>query len=276
MYIKRRKLPSLVIALLICLNAFPQAGNKVEFSRAIEDNSMFIEEAYNQEDRVVQHISNFFMLPNRQDNFIFNFTQEWPAFGLKHQLSYTFLYSSLNEGSDKGVGDILLNYRYQLSYKENFVTCAPRFSLIVPTGSKTKGLGYGAWGWQVNLPISKRWTNHFINHFNIGTTSFFNVKDENLNFNATLFSYFAGISSIWLVTEKFNLMFECLTNENANPGLNNKIDYVNQTVLAPAFRFAVDVGKLQIVPGISVPLTFIEDSKMQVGGFFYLSLEHGY
>ncbi|MFA5970979.1 MAG: hypothetical protein WC780_01410 [Lentimicrobiaceae bacterium] len=43
---------------------------------------MFIEEAYNQEERVAQHISNLVFMPNMKDNFYYAFTQEWPAFNL--------------------------------------------------------------------------------------------------------------------------------------------------------------------------------------------------
>lgn len=264
-------LTALVISYSHC---FSQSVNKEKLTPAIEDNSMFIEEAYNQEDRVLQHISNLVFLPNLKDNFFYAFTQEWPAFGLNHQLSYTLQYNSFNRGNVTGLGDILINYRYQLSYKENFIACSPRLSIIIPSGNKNKGLGSGSWGLQANLPLSKRWTNHFINHFNIGATYLFRVKDDNINFNKSLMSYFAGISSIWLVTEKFNLMLECLTNFNANPDLNNKVTYTTQTILAPAIRYAIDINKLQIVPGISVPLTFAENSKIEVGGFFYLSFEH--
>lgn len=269
------KLFALSITLLLSFSySFSQSVNKEKLTPAIEDNSMFIEEAYNQEDRVLQHISNLVFLPNLKDNFFYAFTQEWPAFGLNHQLSYTLQYNSFNRGNVTGLGDILINYRYQLSYKENFIACSPRLSIIIPSGNKNKGLGSGSWGLQANLPLSKRWTNHFINHFNIGATYLFRVKDDNINFNKSLMSYFAGISSIWLVTEKFNLMLECLTNFNANPDLNNKVTYTTQTILAPAIRYAIDINKLQIVPGISVPLTFAENSKIEVGGFFYLSFEH--
>ena len=265
---------SFVIGLLISIKCYSQADTIAKFTPAIEDNSMFIEEAYNQEDRVLQHISNLVFLPNLKNNFFYAFTQEWPAFGLKHQLSYTLQYNSFNRGDIVGLGDILINYRYQLSYKENFIACSPRLSFIIPSGNKNKGLGSGSWGLQANLPLSKRWTNHFINHLNIGATYLFKVKEDNINFNKSLVSYFVGISSIWLVTEKFNLMMECLTNFNVNPDLNNKVTYTTQTILAPAIRYAIDIKKLQIVPGISVPLTFTENSKMEVGGFFYLSFEH--
>jgi hypothetical protein len=254
--------------------SYSQTENKDKFLPAIEDNSMFIEEAYNQEDRVVQHISNLVFLPNMKDNYYYAFTQEWPAFGLKHQLSYTVQYNSYNRGDITGFGDILINYRYQLSYKENFIACSPRLSIIIPSGDKNKGLGSGSWGLQTNLPLSKRWSNHFSNHFNFGVNYLFKVKENDISFNKSLVSYFAGISSIWLISEKFNLMLECLTNFNANPDLKNKVIYTNQTILAPAFRYAINIKKLQIVPGVSLPLTFEKNLKASAGAFFYLSFEH--
>jgi hypothetical protein len=267
---------SLASVWLLSFNGYAQSEKIDLFSPAIEDNSMFIEEAYNQEERVVQHISNLIFLPNLRDNFSCAFTQEWPAFGMKHQLSYTLLYNSFNKGTNNGFGDVMINYRYQLSYKRSFAACSPRLSLIIPTGNKDKGLGSGSWGLQVCLPISKRWTNRFINHFNAGTTWLFKVKDAEVNYGKPLISYFAGISSIWLVSEKFNLMLECLNNVNANPGLNNKADYVNQTIIAPAFRYAININKLQIVPGLSVPVSIEKNSKTEVGALLYLSFEHPY
>jgi hypothetical protein len=265
-----------VFLALISSQAYSQAEQSEKFIPAIEDNSMFIEEAYNQEARVVQHISNLVFLPNLKDNFYYSFTQEWPVFSIKNQLSYSVLYNSLDKGTSSGLGDMMINYRYQLSYKEDFIACSPRLSIIIPTGNKDKGLGYGSWGLQAGIPFSKRWTNHFISHLNIGSTYLFNVRQEDAHFNNSLVSYSAGISAIWLLTEKLNLMLECLTNFTANPGLNNNVIYTHQTILAPAFRYAIDLKKLQIVPGISVPFTFNKDSKVETGGFFYLSFEHGF
>jgi hypothetical protein len=247
-----------------------------QFTPAIEDNSMFVEEAFNQEDRVVQHISNLVFLPVNENNTYFSFTQEWPAFGLKHQLSYTFQYYSFGNDKVSGFGDIYLNYRYQLSYKENFVACSPRLSLIIPSGNHAKRLGDGSWGMQFNLPVSKRWTNHFINHFNIGATYFFKVTQDEIEFSRSMVSYFGGISSIWLVSDKFNLMLECMAYMVANPDLDNHIDYVNENIVAPAFRYAINVKNLQIVPGISVPFSLSKASGNGIGIFFYLSFEHPY
>ena len=260
--------------ILFSIKCYSQSKESVSFTPAIEDNSMFIEEAYNQENGVVQHISNFVFIPNLKDNFYYAFTQEWPAFGLKHQLSYTLQYNSNARGDVTGFSDVLINYRYQLSYKDKYIVCAPRFSIIIPTGNQDKGLGNGSWGMQVNLPLSKRWTNHFINHFNIGATYLFKVKDVERDFNKPLVSYFAGISTIWLISEKFNFMVEFITNRTANPGLNNDVTYTNQTILAPGIRYAININKLQILPGLSVPFTFTKNSKTETGVFIYLSFEH--
>ena len=253
-----------------------QIQENEKFTPAIEDNSMFVEEAYNQEERVVQHISNLVLLPVNENNIYYSFTQEWPAFGLRHQLSYTLQLYSFGKVDVAGFGDIYLNYRYQLSYKENFVSCSPRLSLIIPTGNHSKRLGDGSWGLQINLPVSKRWTNQFINHFNLGTTYYYKVKQDEIGFNRSMISYFGGISSIWLVSQKLNLMLEYMSYLIANPEYENNVDYANENIIAPAFRYAIDVGKLQIVPGLSVPFSLSKEEGTNVGLFFYLSFEHPY
>src|SRR5207249_3322336 len=55
----------------------------------IQDNSFLVEEAYNQEFGVVQHIQNFQRYWNSKE-WIYTFTQEWPVDPRpRHQLSYT-------------------------------------------------------------------------------------------------------------------------------------------------------------------------------------------
>src|SRR5689334_25190441 len=56
--------------------------------RGIQDNSFLIEEAYNKEYGVVQHISTSTYFPE-SDDWAYSFTQEWPVPGVRHQLSYT-------------------------------------------------------------------------------------------------------------------------------------------------------------------------------------------
>ena len=68
-------------------------------------------------------------------------------------------------------------------------------------------------------------------------------------------------------------MLECLTTSTANTAFNNEVIYINQTILAPAKRYAVNSNKLQILPGLAVPIAFNENSKTKTGGFLYLSFE---
>src|SRR5881227_257406 len=70
----------------------------------IQDNSFLVEEAYNQDPRVVQHITT--MTRDAQHHWTGTFTQEWPMGGIRNQISYTLPLDSSS--------DALVNYRYQL------------------------------------------------------------------------------------------------------------------------------------------------------------------
>ena len=123
----------IIILLLISkISAFAQDEGNSKFAKAIEDNSYSIEEAYNQEDGVVQHISNGYYTFSPSKDFMYTFTQEWPVVSQKHQLSYTVGYSWLNSNKVNGFSDVLINYRYQLTRHDDFITIAPRISVILP------------------------------------------------------------------------------------------------------------------------------------------------
>lgn len=229
-----------------------------QFTKAIEDNSFFIEEAYNQEEGIIQHI----FTGTRNSGSVFSeasFTQEWPAFGQTHQLSISipYLYSS----SLDGVGDVLLNYRYQLT-NNNGLAVSPRFSLIIPTGDKAKGLGSGVVGVQLNLPVSKRWSNECITHGNAGLTVLPDVKIGTGKETQT--EYFVGASGIYLVNANFNVMAEVLyTSGNST----------DELILNPGVRFALNIENLQIVPGFAFPVIYTS-GRQDSGVFLYLSFEH--
>lgn len=246
-----------------------------QYTPAIEDNSMFIEEAYNQEANVIQHISNFVFAPDLHRNFGYSLTEEFPLFGVENQLSFTLPFLSNEMGSMNGIGDILISYRYQLFYKNDWAAVSPRISIIIPTGDKNNGLGSGTAGLQLNLPISKRWNEWLVTHFNLGMTYQFKYKDATLYFNKDLQGYFVGLSFIYLLHPNFNIMLETLASYNPHPEINNKVSYSNENIIAPGFRFALDIGELQIVHGIEFPLTITShSSQIKLGLFFYLSFEH--
>jgi hypothetical protein len=261
--------------LQVVVNA-QQVIDSARFSPAIEDNSYFIEEAYNQEDRVVQHINNGRYSLISSHDFIYSFTQEWPVFSQKHQFSYTIGFSSLNSGNVFGLNDAMLNYRYQLTGHDAFITLAPRFSLILPTGNSKKDLGTGVVGYQVNLPASKRISNRIVCHANAGYTLLPHVAStgaDNIVYHNNYSFVNLGASMIWLMTYRTNLMFEVVYNILHETGESSDKVTQGQAIVSPGIRHAFDFKNLQIVPGIAVPILF-QNKDAEFGLFFYLSFEH--
>src|SRR3954467_6453904 len=120
----------------------------------VQDNSFLMEEAYNQEARVVQHISTLVKDP-RSGLWTYTFTQEWPVRGQLNQFSYTMPVADQGSRAQTGIGDILLNYRLQvISPEGSRLAFSPRLSAILPTGRTSRGLGRGSFGLQMNLPVS--------------------------------------------------------------------------------------------------------------------------
>lgn len=247
--------------------------NAQEFTKAIEDNSYFIEEAYNQEEHVVQHIFTA-STSHDQPSLGTSFTQEWPVFGHAHQLSFTIPYhTSLFASKDpKGIGDFLINYRYQLIDEEGFAV-APRFSLIIPSGDYKKEFGNGVVGAQINLPVSKRFSNEFVTHYNAGATIYPEAKNKYSTQTSTISEYFIGASGIYLANKSFNIMMEVLYTSSGS-----KINRSNELIVSPGVRWAIDIGELQIVPGLAFPFYFNTGnfSGQENSFFFYFSFEHIY
>ncbi len=252
------------LTLIITGMVFPQA----DMPEAIADNSFLIEEAYNQESRVVQHISNLvYARPSKDWNFAF--TQEWPFFSPNHQLSYTIPYASQHQANRSGVGDILINYRYQLTGEESVVTLAPRLSVILPTGDDEKGFGSGATGIQFNLPASRRMSAMWVAHANLGVTITPGVKIG--TDKKTIKAYHAGASVIWLARTDFNVMLEWFSLFEDTPDASGALKNKASHVVSPGLRYAHNFGSLQVVPGIAYTLQTDGDEK---GLFMYLSFEH--
>jgi hypothetical protein len=110
-------------------------GNDKIPAKGIQDNSFIIEEAYNQEPGVVQHVTN---LRRQGRQWQFSFTQEWPASSQTHQLSYAVPY---NFGEVQGLGEVALTYRYQLQTETDVrPAIAPRVSLVLPSDNSIEGI----------------------------------------------------------------------------------------------------------------------------------------
>jgi len=242
-------------------------------SGRIEDNSFLIEEAYNQEAGVVQHISTF-ARQRGTHAWVYAFTQEWPLLSQRHQLSYTVPIVCAGRGAGSGVGDVALNYRYQLSDgTRSGVAVAPRFSLLVATGDERRGRGAGGNGLQVNLPVSVELSPLFVTHWNAGVTYTPSAKNAIGN-EATTRSYNAGGSVIWLARSTFNVMLEAVwARAEEVTGPSQRVPY-RLFYVSPGVRGAINFRSgLQIVPGIAVPIG-VGPSRGDRQIFFYLSFEH--
>jgi len=250
----------------------------------IEDNSFFVEEAYNQEDGVVQHIfTAVFSNDSRRRGWNFNFTQEWPLYGQDHQISYSIPSSHFREGADRvyGLGDILINYRYQLlDEDENKPAVAPRFSLILPTGSRDRGTGNGVVGYQWQLPVSKKLGSRFAVHGNFGLTYLPGVRARlggstgPLSPRRSLVSYNLGASGIYALLPRFHLMLEWVGQfeQSINDAGKARRDFA--PLISPGFRAAVvNEEKLQVVVGAAAPIGLNRKAD-NYGALLYLSIEH--
>lgn len=240
----------------------------------IEDNSFLVEEAYNQESGVIQHISTFSRVTGAT-GWMYVFTQEWPISGQKHQLSYTVPFARNDErtGGETGLGDIAINYRYQLGGGGSAFALAPRATLLLPTGASNRSLGSGGMGFQINLPFSAALTARLRAHSNAGITYTPRTRDALGNVAATR-GYGFGQSVIWLAHPKLNLMLESTWSAAQDVSGPGRTERLTELLLSPGIRGAIDFASgLQIVPGLAFPFG-VGSSRGQRAVLAYLSFEH--
>jgi hypothetical protein len=244
----------------------------------IQDNSFLVEEAYNQEFGVVQHIQSLQRLWDSKD-WVYTFTQEWPVDASpRHQLSYTLtaLHSGEQPASGAGFGDVILNYRYQLvGDGEARVAFAPRLSVLLPTGNYHLGRGAGGVGIQGVLPLSAVLTRKLVTHWNVGTTIVPRARNA-VGETAATFGYNLGQSFVWLAHPRFNVLLETVFNRSQQVTAPKTTQWSSGLFLSPGIRWAHNFRNgLQIVPGIAAPFG-VGPSSGERSIFLYLSFEHPY
>ena len=219
---------------------------------------------------MVQHISTF---QRAAGTWAYTFTQEWPVGGIRHQLSYTVPVASAT-GSGTGLGDIGLNYRYQLVGSGlTALAVAPRLTILLPTGSVPNGRGSGSPGIQAVVPASITLGRALVAHLNAGVTITPDAHGPG-SARATTSGIGGGASLIWLLRPTFNLMLETVWSRSqavTAPGLTDRRDawFVN-----PGIRWAVNFPSgLQIVPGVAYSIG-LGPSGGEGYLFLYLSFEH--
>ena len=231
----------------------------------IADNSFLVEEAFNQEPGVFQHIFN--LRADDGGGWEATFTQEWPVFSQSHQFSYTLPYAAAH--GESGVGDVLINYRWQaLMERAGLPAFSPRISVILPSGSAPEGLGNGGAGWQVNLPFSKQAGDLYL-HWNAGFTHLPSAGSGDLTYN--LFTPHVALSGIWRVRPMLHVMLENVIEwEEAIEGDSTARDAV--VTVSPGLRFGWNSGEAQTIFGLAIPVA-IAGGDATPGVFGYFSYE---
>lgn len=240
----------------------------------IQDNSFLIEEAYNQESHVVQHIGTFMRGRTGRD-WASSFTQEWPAMSQRHQLSFTI--PIVQPGADhlrSGVGDVALNYRYQAAGLHGERTAfAPRLTVLLPTGDADNGMGAGGAGVQTNLPVSVQLSDRFVTHLNAGATLTPRTRAPD-GATARTIGFNVGQSLIWLATARINGMLEVSWADAQHVVGPGRTETQTQFFVSPGLRWAYNLAHdTQVVPGIAFPIG-VGPSHGTQSVFLYFSVEH--
>jgi hypothetical protein len=240
----------------------PASGSDRPFE--ITDNSFLVEEALNQEPGIFQNILGVRI--DARDEWETTFTQEWPLLSRSHQLSFTLPLAST--GGETGLGDVYLHYRFQAVTGEGRAPAfSPRVSLILPSGSASRGLGNGNAGWQVNLPFSKQVRDWYLH----GNAGFTHVPSAELgDTSRNLLTPHAAGSAIWRARPMINLLLETVVEWEEQ--LEQPGERETAVTLVPGVRTGWNAGDTQTVVGVGLPIRRVEGTT-DVGVFLYASYE---
>lgn len=236
---------------------------------AARDNSFLVQEAYNQDEGVVQSILSVELASWDSDerDWLIDLSQEWPLFSSDHQVSFVVPVEVIegNGDSASGIGDVGLAYRYQLVREsERWPALAPAFQLSLPTGDESDGLGNGSVGYQLTLPLSKVVSDRIALHANAGA-SYVHVQGADLD------DYSVGASAVYALAPELNLLLEWVaaSEQSVDDGRSDR-DFVSR--LSPGTRYALTLAGGQLVLGLAAPIGTTSESP-DWGVFVYVSFE---
>ncbi|MCA1583454.1 MAG: hypothetical protein LC791_01320 [Acidobacteria bacterium] len=278
---------SLLVSLLASVASAqtPASSSEAGSSRPFEilDNSFFVEEAFNQEPGIFQNITGLSLASG--DEWELGFTQEWPVISQAHQFSYSVpVLATMTPGlgeTQRGLGDVLVNYRYQaLTEAPGRPAFSPRFSVVLPTGGESRGLGQGSAGLEINLPFSKQWQDVYW-HWNAGFTLLPRAyageqPGETETRRESLLSPRLAGSAIYRVRPMFNLMLEIVAQFDETPNPTGSTDRDTMVLFSPGFRQGWNVGDQQLVFGLALPIILTDtDDRTSLFGYFSYELPFG-
>ena len=229
------------------------------------DNSFLLEEGYNQDPGMVQSVQTFSFQPGI-DAWDYSFSQEWPAWERKHQLSYTVPAGRAN--GEGGVGDIQITYRHNLLHWDDDVfILSARATLVLPTGNAARGLGAGSFGVQTAAAVSVLPLKWLQFNTNLAMSFPFDAAP------AAGGSFTFGQSVVWKAHNHFNALVEAIYVHPVTPqGDGGTV--APDLFISPGVRFSIDLPfGIQVVPGVAVPIG-VGPSAGSWNLFFYLSVEN--
>jgi len=147
-------------------------------------------------------------------------------------------------------GALAFNYRRQVfGNVGSSVVVSPRFSILTDLGSASEV----PFALQVNVPLTAVLSRSIVTHWNLGAT---------IGIGPTIVN--AGASAVWLALPWMNFLVEglLLGRDGAKP----------TWVVSPGVRWAVNLGSVQVVPGVALPLEL--GSNGGSGILLYFSIEH--
>ncbi len=261
----------LILLLTCCSLAYAQPSR-------ISDNSFLIEEAYNQERGVVQHIV-LFDKDWSTKHLGLSFAQEWPLGGQMWQGAYAV-------GTDREFEGFVLEAQVRRQfYLNSNVALAPNVFGVLPTGQAEPITEYEDGGrFGVGLPISIAASNAMTMHLNFSVEYFRMVQnslfgaqesdDVPYGTYSALAPHF-GASAVRMLTSTTDIMLEFVydTEWLEEPRFR---DEQSAAFLSPGFRHAWNFSSgAQMVGGFGLPIGLTDDVP-EMSGLFYLSFEHSF
>jgi hypothetical protein len=253
-------------------------GGKASWTEVLQDNSFLLNEAYNQDPDVVQHVLTAWRFPNAS-LWVLTFDDQWPLGSARHQMDVLVPYGAQGAPDPHGFGDLQLGYQYQakLQGEDSAFSFAPGVKLSLPTGSWTRGLGLGGPGIILGLPVSRRLSQHMEVHFNLGGSWFpsartLGTRGETLK--GSLATLSEGASVVVHVTPTLNLSLEAIGGQAQAMGEGGRKWWTNQALLSPGVAYGINFKDgAQLVLGLAVPFGLNRQSTSN-SLFLYVSLEH--
>lgn len=245
-------------------------------NRLLQSNGFLVEGAYLQEEGEVQHTFTFARA--RGGEWSSAFSQEWPLWSEKHQLSVS-LPMRLAAGepeATRGVGDAEIEYSYALvGSSRTRVTVSPSFALVLPTGSVSKELGAGGVGVEARLPLSLMLSRSLQSNTSVGA-SYTRRARNGEGERAAVKGFEVGQSFVWLARERFNLLVETVWERSEHVVGDGLKEHEDELLVSPGVRWAHKFRNgLTLIPGVAVPVG-VGPSRGERGVFFYLAIEHSF